>query len=187
MHREFEMADPQVPLTEQSIVQYGDFAPFIPLGGRMALGAGNPNSDFLNRLTLLEESFETEGDYGRCCVAAVWLFSDFLDESHTVSQSIPGQEGSYLHGIMHRREGDFSNAKYWFRKAGQLEFFESLANQIQADSVVLPILRKEMAEFDPFALTDLVASQTPETIESLERVTFLELFAVFDLCFRRYQ
>lgn len=38
--------------------------------------------------------------------------------SHTVSQGIEGTTGSYWHGIMHRREGDFSNSHYWFNKVG---------------------------------------------------------------------
>ena len=50
-----------------------------------------------------------------CCLAGVWLLHDYLDESHTISQRIDTPSGSFWHGIMHRREGDFSNAKYWFR------------------------------------------------------------------------
>ncbi len=38
-----------------------------------------------------------------------------LDRSHTISQEIKDAEGSFWHGIMHRREGDFWNAKYWMR------------------------------------------------------------------------
>jgi hypothetical protein len=49
--------------------------------------------------------------------AGLWLYVDDLDRSHHVSQSIETPVGSYWHGIMHRREGDFSNAKYWFRRA----------------------------------------------------------------------
>ena len=50
----------------------------------------------------------------------VWLYVDDLERSHTISQSVESSIGSYVHGIMHRREGDFSNAKYWFRRAGSL-------------------------------------------------------------------
>jgi hypothetical protein len=51
--------------------------------------------------------------------AALWLYVDELDLSHTLSQSIKDADGSYWHGIMHRREGDFSNSHYWFYNVGQ--------------------------------------------------------------------
>ena len=50
--------------------------------------------------------------------AGLWLYVDQLDRSHTVSQGIDDATGSFWHGIMHRREGDFSNSHYWFRKVG---------------------------------------------------------------------
>jgi hypothetical protein len=51
--------------------------------------------------------------------ALIWLYVDELEKSHLLSQNMSTKTGSYLHGIMHRREGDFSNAKYWFRNAGE--------------------------------------------------------------------
>ncbi len=49
--------------------------------------------------------------------SALWLYVDDLERSHTISQSIDGATGSYWHGIMHRREGDFGNSRYWHRRA----------------------------------------------------------------------
>jgi hypothetical protein len=51
--------------------------------------------------------------------SALWLYVDELDRSHTVSQGIEDATGSFWHGIMHRREGDFSNSHYWFNKVGE--------------------------------------------------------------------
>jgi hypothetical protein len=51
--------------------------------------------------------------------AGLWLYVDELDRSHTLSQDLKEPTGSYWHGIMHRREGDFSNSHYWFHKTGK--------------------------------------------------------------------
>lgn len=50
--------------------------------------------------------------------AGLWLYVDDLDRSHRVSQQLEGPTGSFWHGIMHRREGDFSNSHYWFSRTG---------------------------------------------------------------------
>jgi hypothetical protein len=51
--------------------------------------------------------------------AALWLYIDELDRSHKVSQGVEDATGSFWHGIMHRREGDFSNSHFWFDKVGK--------------------------------------------------------------------
>jgi len=51
--------------------------------------------------------------------SGLWLLAGDLHRSHSISQNITAAEGSFWHGIMHRREGDFGNSKYWFRKVGQ--------------------------------------------------------------------
>lgn len=51
--------------------------------------------------------------------AALWLLFDYMKESHELSQNIPTPSGSYWHGILHRREPDPSNAKYWMARIGE--------------------------------------------------------------------
>lgn len=50
--------------------------------------------------------------------AALHLWNDSLQRAHDLVQHLETPTGYALHGIMHRREGDYDNAKYWFRRAG---------------------------------------------------------------------
>jgi hypothetical protein len=60
---------------------------------------------------------------GTALSAGVWQMNGFLDQSHELAQSVEGKgknrAGDYWHAIMHRREPDYSNAKYWLRRVGQ--------------------------------------------------------------------
>lgn len=55
--------------------------------------------------------------------AGLLQIHDLLDESHEAAQSIEGEgrraAGDYWHAIMHRREPDYGNARYWFRRVGR--------------------------------------------------------------------
>ncbi len=59
--------------------------------------------------------------------SAFLLWHDHLDESHTISQNIHSIDGSFLHAVMHRREPDASNAKYWWNRVGAHPCFDALA------------------------------------------------------------
>lgn len=48
-----------------------------------------------------------------------WLYLGDLERAHDLCQAMPGQDGAVLHAVVHRLEGDFWNAMYWWRQAGQ--------------------------------------------------------------------
>lgn len=68
--------------------------------------------------------------------AGLLLWHDLLDESHTEAQSIEGEGvgrlGDYWHAIMHRREPDYGNARYWLRRVGSHPVHEELTRRLQA-------------------------------------------------------
>jgi len=44
---------------------------------------------------------------------------DDWDGAHRVAQDIDSADGSWIHAYLHRKEGDVTNAGYWYRRAGK--------------------------------------------------------------------
>jgi hypothetical protein len=40
-------------------------------------------------------------------------------KAHASAQQDEGPAGSWVHAYLHRKEGDASNARYWYRRAGR--------------------------------------------------------------------
>jgi hypothetical protein len=58
--------------------------------------------------------------------ASLHLWNDSLEPAHQLVQNLETTTGSALHGILHRRERDYGNAKYWFHRAGDHPAFHGL-------------------------------------------------------------
>ena len=41
------------------------------------------------------------------------------DEAHEIVQETSGFEGDWIHAYLHRKEGDLSNASYWYTRVGK--------------------------------------------------------------------
>jgi hypothetical protein len=155
-----------------------------------SLGPGHPNKSVRDQLqSLTVESLcaphpVRRRDFAAACLAGLWLYHDFLDESHRISQDIHTVEGSYWHGIMHRREPDFSNAAYWFRKVGDHPIFgllEVTAREMAPSGVAVP------SPWDPFWFIDYCEAclKGRESGEDFaRRVQKVEWWLLFTHCFR---
>jgi hypothetical protein len=163
------------------------------------LGPGTPNPTARPQLqTMTVEQLFThtrvvDRSMAEACFSGLWLYHDCLDESHALSQNIHTPTGSFWHGIMHRREPDFGNAAYWFRRVGQHPIFgdlaaaaRELANQTEGLDAASQL--RKASHWDPFAFIDLC--QTCHTTSGPDhmlcrRVSLAEWQLLFDFSYRR--
>lgn len=98
-------------------------------------------------------------DIEQAALAGLWLWHDFLDESHTISQSLSSPEGSFWHAIMHRREGDFWNSKYWLRRIGEHNTLARIAGEggdfIDRNDYAAPLYPLVKRTWDAVAFVDV--------------------------------
>ena len=69
---------------------------------RQSLTAAKPPAELT--LSLLGLWWDAKGDWKR---------------AHESAQQDEGPEGSWVHAYLHRKEGDQSNAAYWYGRAGK--------------------------------------------------------------------
>lgn len=41
------------------------------------------------------------------------------EAAHALAQEVGGSDGDWVHAYLHRKEGDESNARYWYARAGR--------------------------------------------------------------------
>ena len=134
-------------------------------------------------------------------LAGLLQINDYLDESHNRSQSIEGEgqdvNGDYWHGIMHRREPDYGNGKYWFRRVGRHPCFDlllPLAEQAidECNSADAADWKSRLAgsnSWDGAAFIDLCQaaerSSDPELATAARRIQWAEMLLLLDHSFRQ--
>jgi hypothetical protein len=96
------------------------------------------------------------------------LWNDDLEGCHAIAQDLDDLHGAYLHGVMHRREPDYGNSKYWFRRVGAHPLFPQLrtaALELLSGAPATDPFREELRkrpDWDPLRMVDWCESATDE-------------------------
>jgi hypothetical protein len=155
----------------------------LALPCRMPLDPGSPDPVAADRLrrsdvaTVFAPAAVRNPAMARACLAGLWLRFNCLDESHAISQELDTSEGSFWHAILHRREPDPGNSKYWWRRVGSHPVLRKLVEQA-------PALGYDYT--DPLAFVDYCEQVRGKGGEekAAERVQDLEWRLLFDWCYQ---
>jgi hypothetical protein len=113
-------------------------------------------------------------------MSGLYLYFSCLDEAHTIAQDMHTIDGSFWHGIMHRREPDPGNAAYWFRQVGKHPVFPALRDEARRQRFGTG------KEWNPFEFIDFCESARMRPGSDEEgiamRVQLVEWQLLFDYC-----
>ena len=110
--------------------------------------------------------------------AGLFYYHNALDDSHKQAARDEGDPAAYWHGMVHRREGDFENARYWMRRAGEQPVFQEMHSRA---SDAAPHMGRQ-GHWDPFLFINLCEqykygeTDYKKEIAHLQRVEFEVMF-----------
>ena len=80
---------------------------------------------------LSREILEANGpESSAACRAGLLLLNDDLDAAHELVQNLAAPTGSFWHAIIHRRDRDFGNSKYWWNRTGAHPAFPAVLQAV---------------------------------------------------------
>jgi len=96
-------------------------------------------------------------------VAAGLLYHDHHNEAHDLVQDAIDAEGSVIHAIVHRREPDFWNARYWYRRVGDHPIYFRITprvSELGGTEATTGLARRLIlsGSLDPLAFVDALES-----------------------------
>ncbi len=155
------------------------------------------SSQFIKKIRSLSDQDLCGGsvknhDFAQAARAGLLLATGGLEEAHRIVQELETSEAYYWHGIVHRREPDWSNAQYWFRQLGDHPVFNELTRVI--NHATSPIKETENAIFpskawDPFRFIDLCKDcekgARSERMVELLALQQCEIEMLLDYCMRK--
>ena len=80
---------------------------------------------------------EPPAEIGAALTGLWWDAKGDWGRAHEAAQADEGPDAAWVHAYLHRKEGDNSNAAYWYRRAGKSPARGSLGQEWEEISVAL--------------------------------------------------
>jgi hypothetical protein len=117
------------------------------------------------------EIAEASGQEARCIRSLLLIAAGGLDQAHRIVQEMSTGDGAYIHGMVHRIDDDFDNARYWFRRAG----VQSAAPEMYRRAAAVSATVASRPTWDPFVVTEMVEkSRTGGVTEEMRAILTIE-------------
>jgi hypothetical protein len=111
------------------------------------------------------------GQEAMCSRSLLLMAAGDLDQAHRIVQAMSTSEGAYIHGLIHRIDDDFDNARYWFRRAGA----QSATTEMYRRASVVSATVASRSNWDPFLVTDMLeTSRNTGVTEELRTILTIE-------------
>ncbi|MDP0500542.1 MAG: hypothetical protein Q7P63_10620 [Verrucomicrobiota bacterium JB022] len=114
-----------------SLIEYAEPAP---------LGPGKPYDHETVKLgelsvdDLFQDHEVKDREMAQLCLAGLLLRYNHIEAAHGISQGAENPTAALWHAIMHRREPDPGNAKYWLKNVGDHPIYPSLLQSAKSSS-----------------------------------------------------
>jgi hypothetical protein len=151
--------------------------PELPDLGPGPRGGVRTELELAAELTKLFKSSGLPAERQELIRALLLLWHDHLDAAHEIAQAVDNHDGAFVHGIMHRREPDYGNAAYWFRRVGEHPAFPEIARRVTTlleseGEAALPHKLLPNGKWAPFAFID-VCQEAAEARKPARNTTLL--------------
>jgi hypothetical protein len=113
-----------------------------------------PDKRLIQRITVAEghEIARANGPNTKCIRSLLFLLAGGLEQAHRIVQELSTSDAAYIHGMIHRIDDDFDNARYWFHRAGMEPAAAEMYRRAAANSLTFA----SRSIWDPILLTDML-------------------------------
>jgi hypothetical protein len=111
--------------------------------------------------------------------ALLYLRIGLMEPAHSNVQDAKRGLGAYIHGVLHRMEGDYWNAKYWFDRVRDTDLLESIAEYIAQASASESLSLQEWT--GPTDFVDACQSSHRNSSSELSSLAKLEWEAIWQI------